>query len=284
MTLAEILLGKPDADFAGLVPLIHLYLDFIRCDAATRAVVQDYMTLVVGRATGDVQAGASWQRGLVRAHPEYRGDSVVPPAVAADLLRAVHEVASGRRAAPELLGRHAPPHIAVTDADLAPLAPGAQPPGDGGESVVLHLLPSEFSASASSSAAAAAAGAGAGASVAASARATLVHASAVVAAAAAAPAGHGAPPAPAAMPAPAGSAMPPLALASSATATAGSMHAHAAEDARSTRLRGSSFEGSMVYECGALRRIVERYETMYGLTHRGARDTAPDSPYIRGSA
>ena len=79
--------------------------------------------------------------------------------------------------------------------------------------------------------------------------------------------------------------MPPLALASAAPATAGSTPAPAAEDARPTRLRGSSFatEGSsMAFECGALRRIVERYETIYGLTHRGARDAAPDSPHIRG--
>jgi hypothetical protein len=35
----------------------------------------------------------------------------------------------------------------------------------------------------------------------------------------------------------------------------------------------------MVFECAALRRIVERYEQVYGLRVSGA---APESPVLRG--
>ena len=154
MTLAEILLGRAaDPDCPGLVPLVHLYLDFIGCDAETRELVEGYLRLIVGRATGDVQTGATWQRAFVRAHAEYRGDGVVPPAVAADLLREVLAVVEGRVAAPELRGSEAPPPIVVTDEFLARL----ESETERGPAVALHVLASEAAASAAAAEAASAA-------------------------------------------------------------------------------------------------------------------------------
>ncbi len=125
-------------EFPGLIPLIYVYLGFIGCDAGTREVIDGYLRLIVGRARGDIMTGATWQRKVVRAHPEYAGDGVVTPRIATDLLAAVRDVVAGVRSAPELLGGHAPPPFVFTgsEPEVSPQpAPGpanAAVGGDGG--------------------------------------------------------------------------------------------------------------------------------------------------------
>ena len=107
--------AQPGADgasiFPGLIPLLYAYLDLIDVDPATRALLNTYIRFVAARASGEAMTGASWQRAFVRRHPDYKGDGVVGPGVAYDLLTAINGIAAGVVPAPELVGRHAPPPI-----------------------------------------------------------------------------------------------------------------------------------------------------------------------------
>ena len=111
MTLQEVLMGKgadsatgDDTAFPGLIPLILAYLDIIACDAATKLTVEGYLRLVADRARGIAKTGAQWTRDFVQGHAEYKGDSVVSPAIAHDLLKAVDDLATGRSVDYDLLG------------------------------------------------------------------------------------------------------------------------------------------------------------------------------------
>uniref|UniRef100_H3G7E8 Glutamate--cysteine ligase n=1 Tax=Phytophthora ramorum TaxID=164328 RepID=H3G7E8_PHYRM len=103
MTIAEIMLGK-GTYFPGLIPLVYAYLDYIECDEATRTLVEKYMCLIAKRATGELPTAATWMRRFVRAHPDYRHDSVVPHSTAFDLLNECQQIGEGLKQCPELLG------------------------------------------------------------------------------------------------------------------------------------------------------------------------------------
>ncbi|CAI5725753.1 unnamed protein product [Hyaloperonospora brassicae] len=103
MTIAEIMLGK-GSYFPGLIPLVYAYLDHIECDEATRTLVENYMSLIGKRATGELPTAATWMRRFVRAHPDYRHDSVVPHSTAFDLLNECQHIGEGLKQCPELLG------------------------------------------------------------------------------------------------------------------------------------------------------------------------------------
>lgn len=153
LTIAEILLGHGEhGEYPGLIPLIHLYLDFIGCDSVTRDRIEIYLRLIAGRATGEICTGATWQRSFVRSHPLYKQDSVVAPEIAADLLRAVSDISEGRKMAPELLGSFAPSPIIVTAEMLQ--AKASEDQGANNAAVYMHLTPIEAAATAAAAAAA----------------------------------------------------------------------------------------------------------------------------------
>lgn len=106
MTMQEIMGGRGDY-FPGLVPLIHAYLEHIQCDKVTFKRVDMYLTFITERASGTIQTDADWIRSFVTSHPEYRGDSVVSPAVAHDLMEACDAVGQGVLQPEELLGKAA---------------------------------------------------------------------------------------------------------------------------------------------------------------------------------
>lgn len=99
MSLSQILMGDGSADFPGLLPLISTYLDLLECDGETRSRLEEYLAHMRARAVGATPTGAAWQRAFVRAHADYKQDSVVTPTIAADLTRAVADLARGRGAA-----------------------------------------------------------------------------------------------------------------------------------------------------------------------------------------
>ncbi|CAI5730208.1 unnamed protein product [Peronospora destructor] len=103
MTIAEIMLGK-GSYFPGLIPLVYAYLDYIECDESTLTLVKKYMGLIAKRATGELPTAATWMRRFVRAHPDYRHDSVVPHSTAFDLLNECQQIGEGLKQCPELLG------------------------------------------------------------------------------------------------------------------------------------------------------------------------------------
>ena len=105
MTLAEIMMGKTDCGYPGLIPLVRTYLDMIACDAQTLAVVNRYLDLLAQRATGQLLTVASWLRKFVEVHPDYRLDSQLTQSVVADLMRTVEQIQSGKIEVTQLMGK-----------------------------------------------------------------------------------------------------------------------------------------------------------------------------------
>lgn len=102
MTMRDMICGK--GMFPGLVPLCYAYLDFIHCDDESFRRIDEYLTLIRRRASGELLTPATWMRRFVQSHPEYKQDSVVTQGIAYDLVRACDEIGRGQRACPELLG------------------------------------------------------------------------------------------------------------------------------------------------------------------------------------
>merc|ERR1719277_2480766 len=100
--MAEIMAGKDD--FPGLLPLCYAYLEHIQCDAVSFARIDQYLTLISKRATGELLTPATWMRNFVTSHAEYKHDSVVSQGIAFDLLQACNKIGLGQQACPELLG------------------------------------------------------------------------------------------------------------------------------------------------------------------------------------
>ena len=86
MTLEEVMNGRGDY-FPGLVPLIYAYLEHIHCEATAFARIDAYLSFLSRRASGELQTAADWMRDFVTGHEDYRGDSVVSPAIAHDLMK-----------------------------------------------------------------------------------------------------------------------------------------------------------------------------------------------------
>lgn len=103
MTMKEIMCGK-GTSFPGLIPLCYAYLEHIKCDAKSYARIDEYLTLIAKRASGELMTPATWMRSFVRGHPEYQQDSVVNDGIAYDLMHAVDEIGKGVRPCPELHG------------------------------------------------------------------------------------------------------------------------------------------------------------------------------------
>jgi glutamate--cysteine ligase catalytic subunit len=120
MSAAEILTGKGDY-FPGLIPLIEVYLEFIDCDPETAEQMRLYLNFIRLRATGELQTPAQWMRSFIYAHPEYKHDSRISQAIAADLVRACVDIAEGRRHEPRLLGEHRISPLRTEDAWYVPL-------------------------------------------------------------------------------------------------------------------------------------------------------------------
>jgi glutamate--cysteine ligase catalytic subunit len=104
MSMADIFCGK-GGYFPGLLPLIHAYLDHIRCDAATRTRLDQYLDYIEQRAIGELITPATWMRNFVRSHPSYKNDSVITDDIAYDLTKACRDIGIGKLHVPELLGK-----------------------------------------------------------------------------------------------------------------------------------------------------------------------------------
>lgn len=89
MSVDEIINGRPDGTFPGLVPLVESYLDGVNVDVQTRCELDTYLRLVSMRASGKLVTTARWIRDFVAAHPAYNQDSVVGEEIQKDLIGAV---------------------------------------------------------------------------------------------------------------------------------------------------------------------------------------------------
>ncbi len=278
-----------------------------------------YVALIVGRAMGDVPTGATWQRNFVRSHPEYQGDSVVTPRIAHDLLAKIERVATGKEAAPDLLGSFSRPPVAFDARTLEMLrkdeAAGAG--GHGGASVILHLTPQEAHHAHPLLPTPAAEGSGDGSATAGGSGSAGSGEGVVVVVSEEQSPDHALPHL-TQLPASAvdtrgeaprlrvvtggdmgvGASVPSDAVVVPALVAYPHYRPQASTSTGATaRMRGASFaeEGEVVYECAALRAIVESYRGRYGLEPGGRRLVAahsgglgqgslPSSPAMRGMA
>ncbi|CAO3686172.1 unnamed protein product [Rhizopus microsporus] len=105
MTVNEIMNGRDDDNgFPGLIPLIHSYLNSTNIDIETRCKLNNYLSLISKRASGELMTGAAYIRQFVMNHPAYRHDSVVSPEITFDLVKRAVQIGTGEYKAPELLG------------------------------------------------------------------------------------------------------------------------------------------------------------------------------------
>lgn len=104
MTINEIINGK-EGEFPGLIPLLNTYLFSMEIDADTHCTIQQYLSLIKGRASGEILTTAGWIRKYVREHPSYKFDSVISDEINYDLLRTLHDIQTGQITCPELLGQ-----------------------------------------------------------------------------------------------------------------------------------------------------------------------------------
>lgn len=92
MSVDEIINGKEDGSFPGLIPLVEMYLDSLNVDVETRCELAQYLALIRGRANGTLWTAAKWLRHFVREHKAYEQDSVVNEEVSYDLVKAVERI------------------------------------------------------------------------------------------------------------------------------------------------------------------------------------------------
>jgi len=110
-SMEEIMLGRGDPSddpeaFPGLVPLLYAYLELIGADDDDEVfdTVDGYLRLIASRARGEVPTAAEYLRASVRSHPEYKGDSVLAPAVAEDLCAVCAAIAEPQEAGEDAEG------------------------------------------------------------------------------------------------------------------------------------------------------------------------------------
>ncbi|CAL8143842.1 unnamed protein product [Orchesella dallaii] len=87
MTVNEIMNGKEG--FPGLIPLVQNYLNSMDVDADSQCTLQQYLSLLSRRATGEVYTAAKWMREYVTTHSAYKQDSVISDEINYDLLRRI---------------------------------------------------------------------------------------------------------------------------------------------------------------------------------------------------
>ena len=102
VSILEILQGT--GTYKGLIPMILAYLDMIGTDSVTLRTVSTYLDFIVARAAGELMTPAAWMRSYIRAHPDYKHDSVISSRVAADLMLKCHRIGQGLERVPELHG------------------------------------------------------------------------------------------------------------------------------------------------------------------------------------
>uniref|UniRef100_A0A0K8RH23 Glutamate--cysteine ligase n=1 Tax=Ixodes ricinus TaxID=34613 RepID=A0A0K8RH23_IXORI len=103
MTINEIVNGKP-GEFPGLVPLVRTFVSSMDVDVDTQCTIQQYLTLIQKRASGELMTTAGWIRKFVTSHADYKQDSVVTERINYDLLVRMCRIQQGAEGCPELFG------------------------------------------------------------------------------------------------------------------------------------------------------------------------------------
>ncbi|BFZ54868.1 glutamate--cysteine ligase [Savitreella phatthalungensis] len=93
LTMDELINGA-SPKFPGFIPLIESYLNSVNCDVETRCELGKYLSLVGHRAAGRLPTAARWIRDFIRAHPDYKRDSVISESINYDLVKEVQRMST----------------------------------------------------------------------------------------------------------------------------------------------------------------------------------------------
>jgi len=70
--LYEILNGKVESGFKGLIPLMNEYMSVHNFDKEKVAKIQVFLDFLLQRAKGEMRTGARFIRDLVKSNPNYK--------------------------------------------------------------------------------------------------------------------------------------------------------------------------------------------------------------------
>ena len=92
MTLAEILEGKADIEYKGILPLLIELINESEGDAKDKEQIKGYLNFLLKRAKGIYKTGAKYISDFVRVHNEYKFNSIVTEKINYELLRNLEEI------------------------------------------------------------------------------------------------------------------------------------------------------------------------------------------------
>mmetsp|Transcript_3846 Transcript_3846/g.5370 ORF Transcript_3846/g.5370 Transcript_3846/m.5370 type:complete len:675 (-) Transcript_3846:30-2054(-) len=104
MTINEIMNGKQDGSFPGLIPLTFKYINALNLPTDIHDGLSSYLSFISKKASGELLTTAAYLRKLVVDHPEYNKDSVVSTKIAYDVVQTAVKIGSGELHPEELLG------------------------------------------------------------------------------------------------------------------------------------------------------------------------------------
>ena len=87
---------NPQATFPGLLPILGSYMREVGIADEEKKHIDRYLAVIRGRADGGLWNPAGWMRQFVRAHDEYKHDSVVSERICYDLLKKIKVVGEGK--------------------------------------------------------------------------------------------------------------------------------------------------------------------------------------------
>jgi len=87
MSILDILLGKSDIGYHGIIPLMEEYMDIKKYTPEQKLKISTYLNFIVKRTQGEIPTGARFIRDFVTSHPEYKQDSIVSKEICYDLVR-----------------------------------------------------------------------------------------------------------------------------------------------------------------------------------------------------
>lgn len=119
LTIDEIINGKK-GHFPGIRFFLDKYLLDSQMEAETQCSIKQYLNLISGKASGKIETTAKWIRNFVKAHPDYKKDSVVSDIINYDLLEKILAMTKGKEASESLL----PKSLFIKSKDLLKLASG----------------------------------------------------------------------------------------------------------------------------------------------------------------
>ncbi|CEO95021.1 unnamed protein product (mitochondrion) [Plasmodiophora brassicae] len=137
LTIKEIMCGKEEQSckFPGMIAFVVAYLDVIKCDERSRALIDEYIDFIQMRASGNLMTAASWMRRFVDRHPDYQHDSNLPQSTVYDLIECCDALAESRLHCPQFLPPLGESHRAILELSNA----AAQSPFANGVPLIIDL-------------------------------------------------------------------------------------------------------------------------------------------------